>query len=87
MTIIELAAFEEIRAHAEAGRITLSRHAQQRGAMRGARFADIRHALITALGCSAQPNGCWRVDSADRDGDELTVIVAIRHDVLVVTVF
>jgi hypothetical protein len=87
VTAAELAAFAEIHAHAEAGRITLSHHARQRGATRGARFADIRHALITAPGCSAQPNGCWRIDGADTDGDELTVIVAIRHDVLVITVF
>ncbi len=87
MTPAELAAFAEIRAHAEAGRITLSQHARQRGATRGVRFADIRRALTTAPGCSAQPNGCWRVDGADTDGDELTVIVAIRHDVLVITVY
>ena len=87
MTNAELAALAEIRAHAAAGRITLSHHARQRGAMRGARFADIRHALTAALGCSAQANGCWRVDGADTDGDDLTIIVAIRHDVLVITVF
>jgi hypothetical protein len=87
VTPAEQTALAEIRAHADAGRITLSHHARQRGATRGARFADIRHALTTALGCLEQTNGCWRVDSADTDGDELTVIVAIRHDVLVVTVF
>lgn len=87
MTPAEKAALAEIRAHAAAGRITLSQHARQRGALRGARFADIRHALTTALACLEQANGCWRIDSADTDGDELTVIVAIRHDVLVVTVF
>jgi hypothetical protein len=54
---------------------------------RGAVFDDLRHALITASACRAEPGERWRVDSTDITGDELSVVVAIEDGVVVVTLF
>jgi hypothetical protein len=32
---------------------------------RGATYRDVRFALMNARSCSVQPNGRWRVESAD----------------------
>jgi putative zinc finger/helix-turn-helix YgiT family protein len=54
---------------------------------RGARDADIMHALAHAATAHPADRGCWRVDGQDPDGDELTVVAAIADGVVVVTVF
>ncbi len=54
---------------------------------RGAVPADVRCALMNATGCRAQPAGTWRVDGSDRDGDAMTVVVALEEGILVVTMF
>lgn len=53
---------------------------------RGASYEDVRHALENAIGCRPDEER-WRVESNDLDGDELTVVVAIEDDVVVVTLF
>jgi hypothetical protein len=53
---------------------------------RGARDADVVHALVNAR--EARPSGDrWRVSGADLDGDELALVVVIGDGVLVVTLF
>lgn len=55
---------------------------------RGATFADVRHALEQAHGCrAAEEAGRWRIESMDLDDDELTLIVVLEDDVVVVTLF
>jgi hypothetical protein len=57
-------------------------------AERGARYEDVRHALATARGCKAATEpGRWKVSSADRDGDDLLLVVVIESGVVVVTVY
>lgn len=54
---------------------------------RGVVFGDLRHALTTARACRAEPEERWRVDSADQEGDALTVVVALEDGVVVVTLY
>jgi len=65
----------------------ISAHARDQMARRGAQIADIRHGLESAQSCSLQPNGRWRVSTADLDGDQLVLIVVFDPDTFVVTVF
>ncbi len=81
------AALVEIRGYAAANRIRISRHAWQRMAERGAQYEDVRHALATARRCREQDGDRWKVSSADRNGDELVLVVVIEAGVIVVTVF
>ncbi len=54
---------------------------------RGMTDRDLRRALMTATSCRLQPNGRWRVVSADLDGDAVDMIVVIDDGVIVVTLF
>jgi len=54
---------------------------------RGVHYADLTHALSNASACAVQPNGRWRVDGSDPDGDALTTIVVLEGGVVVVTLF
>ena len=49
----------------------------------------MEHALLGATSATEQRDrGCWRVQGGvDLDGDDLTVIVALEADVVVVTLF
>ena len=76
-----------VRGYASAGRFVVAGHARQRMRERSVSFADLRHALVNAKRCSAQENERWKVFSTDLDDDDLTVIVALEDDVVVVTVF
>ena len=80
-------ALDAIHGYAAANRIITEGHARKRMRERGVSNPDLRHALMTAARCRQQPNGRWRVESADLDGDELTVIVVIEAGVIVVTLF
>ncbi len=55
--------------------------------LRGVQAADIRHGLEYARSAKRQPNGRWRVETVDRTGDALTLIVELTPAVVVVTVF
>ncbi len=70
-------------------RFSLTRHARQRMQQRRVSVDDIAHGLATTT--TATPNGPpsskWRVETADRDGDELTLAVDVYDGVVVVTVF
>jgi hypothetical protein len=80
-------ALADVRGYAGANRIRYTSHARLRMSQRGVAFADVRHALMTAALCSAQPEGTWKIESVDRSGDELTAVVALEDGVHVVTVF
>ena len=57
-------------------------------AERGAQYEDVHHALTTAQSCKAAADPeRWKVFSADRDGDELILLVVIDGGVVVVTVY
>ena len=91
-------ALERIQQFASANRIVLTRHAlarsaplyeDGRGGTRGIRFADIRNALVHSRNCrTADPEypERWKVDGPDLDGDDITCVVVIEQDVIVITV-
>ena len=88
MTAEEARALAAARGLASAGRIVLSSHAELRMRERGATFADVRHALVSATTCYAQPDERWRMEGGcDVDGDALTLIVTFEADVIVGTLF
>lgn len=62
-------------------------HALKQMRARGAIREDVRHGLMYATTCTLQANGRWKVPSLDLAQDPLTLIVELRDDVLVITVF
>lgn len=80
-------ALDAIHGYAAANRIEVSGHARKRMRQRGVSHNDLRHALANATGCRTQPEGRWRVEGADLDGDLLSAVVVIEDGVVVVTVF
>jgi hypothetical protein len=87
MTIAERAALEGICGLAGANRVRFTRHAEERMCQRRISASDVYCALRTATGCRAQKDGDWKVRGLDRTGDELTAIVVLEDEVVVVTVF
>jgi hypothetical protein len=80
-------ALRDIRGYAASGRIRIEVHARQRMRERNVRYADLIHVLSNASACALQPNGRWRVEGSDADGDDLTAIVVLEDGVAVVTLF
>ncbi len=81
-------ALADIRGFAFARRVTYSVHALERMAERGATRADVVDGLANATSCVHDTKlDRWRVECLDRDGDPLTVVVAIDDGLGVVTVF
>jgi hypothetical protein len=79
---------DEIKALVARGSVRYTLHSFERMAERGATAADATTALSTSTSASLQANGNYRCDGgADLDGDDLTVIVALEADVVVITVF
>lgn len=62
-------------------------HGQSRMQQRGVSFADVEHALLNATQCRVQENGRWKLVSCDLDGDDLTLIVFVDDEILVMTLF
>lgn len=88
VTPVETQALADVHGYASAGRIRIVSHARQRMRERGARFEDVRQALISATCCGPANDGKWKVTGGqDLDGDELISIVAIEDEVVVVTMF
>lgn len=83
-----MSVLEHIRRLAIQGRIIVSAHARQRMAERAVTDDDVRHALITATSARLQVDrGSYRVDGGvDVSGNDLTVIVALLDNVLVITI-
>ena len=81
-------ALAEIQRLASLNRLVFTSHAAKRMDQRGAKREDVRAALVSATSARAQDRGGWRVEGGrDRDGDDLTVIVDIEDDVIVITLF
>jgi len=82
-------ALSEIKRLVRIGRVLYTQHARIRMIERGARRRDVENALLDATTATRQSDrDNWRVEGgADLDGDELTVIVALEADVVIVTVF
>lgn len=83
----ESEALQQIRDAGLRGLFRLTVHAQDRMAERGARWTDVRHGLANAGSCTRQVNGNFKTETHDLDGDDLTLIVALDGDVVVVTLF
>ena len=77
------AALVEIRDLASAGRIAYVPRAWDR--LRGIQARDVRVALRAAEACHPRDHGRWRVEGIDLSGERLTVFVAVKDGVLVVT--
>lgn len=77
----------EIRRLAIARRVRFSPHARQRMNERFVRPQDIYSTLENCVSCKAGQGERWKVAGPDTDGDELTLVVTIEDDVVVVTVF
>ena len=82
------AALALIHGAAMARQVKISPHAYDRMEQRGAKVDDVLTALLHAVRCVHEPeNDRWKVPGFDRDGDDLTCIVTVEHNVVVVTVF
>lgn len=82
-------ALAEIKRLASLGRVDYPAHALERMDERGVERDDVIRALLTASRARWQSNhGTWCVEGGiDRAGDDLTVIVVIEADLVVITVF
>jgi hypothetical protein len=80
-------ALEEIRRIAAAGWIRYSPHAHLRMYERCITAEDVRNALTNATECAAAEKERWKVSGPDLDGEDLTLVVVLEGDVVVVTVF
>lgn len=80
-------ALKKIRDLAAANLIRVTEHARKRMAQRSVRYRDLQHALSNARSCANDETAKWRVEGADLDGDDLTVIVVLAGDLLIITVF
>lgn len=85
MAMLEI--LQNIRGYAAAGRVVIIDHAWQRMEERGATQEDVLFALRTAHACSQQANGRWKVFGSDLDGVDMTVIVEMQSDLIVVTMY
>ncbi len=82
-------ALAEIKRLVELERVLYTQHARERMVERGATARDVRCALRSAKLAKWQADReNWRVGGGvDLDGDELTVVVDLLADVIVVTLF
>ena len=71
-----------------AGRVYMLQHSRRRMRERGAVVEDVMRALINAARCvtSDRPDR-WKVTGPDLDGDDLTCVVTIDGQAVVITVF
>jgi hypothetical protein len=81
-------ALQAVKGFARANRIFLTTHAHVRMAERGARYADVQHALANAA--RVKNDGApdkWKAFGEDLDGDELVCVVVIEDGLAVVTLY
>lgn len=70
------------------GRFEVSKHAKERMEQRNVRRGDIADALVTAKHATLEMGTRFRLDGGtDRDGDPLSLVVALEGDCVIVTVF
>jgi hypothetical protein len=73
-----------------AGRFIFTFHAEvERGPQRGAKYHDIKSAILSAKAAEKQPNGSWRLTGGtDLDGDDLTVAIVVdAQSIRIVSLF
>jgi hypothetical protein len=86
--VTDAEALAEIRGLALAGRVRPTPHALARMRERQVGYGQLRQALSVAMSCSWQAaRENWKVEAADLDGDELTIVVVLEDGVVVVTLF
>lgn len=71
-----------IRELARAGRVRFTEYSALRMLQRQVSAAEVFRVLTIVNRCYSQPNGRWRVG-----GEELTVVVELTDDAIVVTLF
>ena len=90
-------ALDAIHTYATQRRIVLSRHARERmqstyetggrgGTSGGLTLEEIRLALMHATNCRPAVSARWKVDGKDLDGDDLTFVVSLDDQLIVVTI-
>ncbi len=79
-------ALECIRRLATQNRIFFTKHARIRMDERGADRLDVRHALEHAHTCAASGDR-WKVTGPDTDNDDLSCVVVVEGDVVIITLF
>ncbi len=80
-------ALEEIQEHARWERVSVTTHARKRMRERSVRKDDIYEAIATAKSCDEQEDGTWRLEGLDMDEDELTLVIELEGEDLIITVF
>jgi hypothetical protein len=80
---------DQIKRMAARGDMVISRHARDRMDERGATFRDVTSAIATATAATFQAErDTWKVTGGtDLDSDDLTVVLAIEDNLIVITVF
>jgi hypothetical protein len=73
---------KRIRALVRLGRIRFTEYCALRMLERGIEALEVSRLLLSAPACHAQANGRWRIP-----GEELTAIVELVEDAVVVTLF
>ncbi|MBC7793215.1 MAG: DUF4258 domain-containing protein [Clostridia bacterium] len=84
MSAREVAA--KVREMAKADRITFSRHARQRMGERGFTVENVKYMLSHNTRAVASGETEWEIYGRDNDGNDTKVVVAIRHNIVVITV-
>jgi hypothetical protein len=81
-------AIEKVRRLAIQNRIRYTFHAEYDSMTdRSVSHRDVRHSLSNCEKCTKQEEYKWKCVGPDLEDDELTVVVVIEDDLLVVTVF
>lgn len=80
-------ALELIKEYAMFGRVYFEPHALKQMRRRGASKQDIFAVLDTAKSCLPEEEEKWMLSGVDVVGDDLTVIVSIEGQDVIVTVF
>lgn len=80
-------ALEEIQEHAVWKRVFITSHARKRMRERSVFEDDIYEVIATASSCRTEGGGKWRVIGQDIDEDELTLIIAVDGENVIITLF
>lgn len=76
-----------IRELARAGQYVITEYCALRLLQRVITEGDVAAALTGASVCRPQPNGRWKVEGDDGDGETLLLVVALQQGVVVVTAY
>lgn len=79
-------ALKEIKENAHWGRVYITAHARKRMRERFVFEDDIYEAIDTAYQCTPDEEN-WCVTGLDCDGDELTLVISIEGQNVIITIF